>query len=113
MKDKGASEFAAAVRCVAAGESYASPETVDRILSTLSGSRRKAVNSPLNRLSDRERRVLTMMGRGLATREIAQQLDVSVKTVESYYARMKVKLGMNSGRELMRLAVSWSEDNPT
>jgi DNA-binding NarL/FixJ family response regulator len=113
MKDKPASELATAVRRVAAGQVYASPETADRILSTLNGSRRKSVNSPLECLSDRERRVLTMMGRGLGTREIARQLSLSVKTVESHYARIKGKLGLDSGRELMRLAVAWSEDNPT
>src|SRR3974377_2361472 len=52
IKDKGASELAVAVRRVAAGQSYASPETADRILSTLNGSGRKSVNSPLDRLSD-------------------------------------------------------------
>jgi DNA-binding NarL/FixJ family response regulator len=57
--------------------------------------------------------VLTLMGRGLGTREIAQQLHLSVKTVESHYARIKGKLGVDNGRELMRLAVAWSEDNPT
>jgi DNA-binding NarL/FixJ family response regulator len=113
MKDKAARELAAAVRRVAAGQSYVSHETAERILRTLGGSRRKADDSPLSHLSDRERRVLTLMGRGLATREIARQLDLSVKTVESHYARIKGKLGLQSGRELMRLAVSWSEDNPT
>ena len=113
MKDKAASELAAAVRRVAAGQSYVSPETADRILSTLGRSRRKAHDSPLSHLSDRERRVLTLMGRGLATREIAQQLALSVKTVESHYARIKGKLGVDNARELMRLAVAWSEDNPT
>jgi DNA-binding NarL/FixJ family response regulator len=112
MKDKAASELAAAVRRVAAGKSYVSPETADRILRTLGVPQREVPRSGLDRLSDRERRVLTMMGRGLTTREIATELDLSVKTVESHYAHMKDKLGARNSRELMRIAVAWSEDNP-
>ena len=112
MKDKAASELAAAVRRVAAGMSYVSPETADRILRSLGTPQRDVRRSGLDRLSDRERRVLTMMGRGLTTREIATELDLSVKTVESHYAHMKDKLGARNARELMRIAVAWSEDNP-
>ena len=49
------------------------------------------------------------MGRGLATRDIARHLGLSVKTVESHYAHIKGKLGLNNARELMRIAVAWSE----
>ena len=107
MKDKAATELLEAVRRVAAGKSYVSPETADRILSSLGRSRRR---SPVDRLSDRERHVLTLMGRGVATREIAAQLDLSVKTVESHYAHIKEKLGLRNARELMRVAVMWAED---
>jgi DNA-binding NarL/FixJ family response regulator len=112
MKDKAASELVTAVRRVASGQPYVSPDTADRILSALGPGRRAANPSPLDRLSDRERRVLTLMGRGVATREIAKQLDLSIKTVESHYAHIKAKLGVRTGRELMRLAVKWADDNP-
>lgn len=109
MKDKAATELLAAIRRVAAGKSYVSAETAERILTTLGGSRRPAAQSPLDRLSDRERQVLTLMGRGVGTREIAAELALSVKTIESHYAHIKEKLGIQNARELMRVAVTWAE----
>jgi DNA-binding NarL/FixJ family response regulator len=108
MKDKAANELLGAVHRVAEGKSYVSPETAERILTTL-GSVRTAGQSPLDRLSNRERHVLALMGRGVTTRDIATQLDLSVKTVESHYAHIKEKLGVRTARELMRLAVMWAE----
>lgn len=58
-------------------------------------------------LSDRELEVFRQLGRGLSTREIAQQLCRSVKTVETHRSRIKVKLGLNSPQELVRDAVRW------
>lgn len=111
MKDKSIGELVAAVRRVAAGKPYVSPTTADRILSGLGSSKRAPAASCLDRLSDRERRVLTLLGGGRSTREIAGDLDLSVKTVESHFAHIKHKLGVRSGRELMRVAVKWTDDN--
>lgn len=111
MKDKPIGELVSAVRRVGSGKPYVSEETADRILSGLGGPRRPPSASCLERLSDRERRVLSLLGRGLATREIADQLDLSVKTVESHFAHIKHKLGVQNGRELMRVAVKWTDDN--
>ena len=61
------------------------------------------------RLTDREREVLGSMGRGLGTREIARQLGLSMKTIETYQARLKEKLGLTNGHELIRAAVSWTQ----
>ena len=109
MKDKAAAELLGAVRRVAAGKAYVSEDAAERILTTLGGPRHGQPQSPLDRLSDRERQVLTLTGRGLGTRAIADQLDVSIKTVESHYAHIKDKLGVRTGRELMRVAVTWAE----
>lgn len=110
MKDRPATELIAAVRRVASGKSYVSEETADRILATLgSGHRAKDERSPLERLSDRERHVLSLIGRGMTTREIAEELKLSVKTVESHYAHLKEKTGARNARDLTRLAVSWTE----
>ncbi|MGE0124397.1 MAG: response regulator [Dehalococcoidia bacterium] len=112
MKDQAPAELIAAVRRVAAGKPYVSADAADRILSTLGTRRRRMAAAPLDRLSNRERHVLTLIGKGLATREIAEQLELSVKTIESHYAHLKEKLGARNGRELMRLAVGWSDDGP-
>src|SRR5204862_6433451 len=96
-----------------AGKPYVSAETADRLLSTI-GSRPAGdvLTSPLNRLSDRERRVLELMGSGLTTRDIARQLQRSVKTVETHYAHIKQKNGARNIRELIRIAVSAGMDGP-
>ena len=70
--------------------------------------------APFERLTDREREVFALIGRGLATRDIARQLDLSVKTIETHQARIKEKLGLTNaprvdpgGRDLdaaMRIA---------
>lgn len=110
-KDQPPAELVAAVRRVASGKPYASAETTERILSSLGSRRRASDDRPgLDRLSDRERHVLTLLGKGLSTRDIAGQLKLSVKTIESHYAHLKEKLGARTGRELMRLAVGWSDD---
>ena len=110
-KDQSPAELIAAVRRVGSGRSYVSAVAAERILTTLGSTRRKEdVQLPVDRLSDRERHVLTLIGKGLATRAIAEQLKLSVKTIESHYAHFKEKLGVRNGRELMRLAVGWSDE---
>jgi DNA-binding NarL/FixJ family response regulator len=112
-KDQSPAELIAAVRRVGSGKSYVSADAAERILTTLGSNRRKKdAQWPVDRLSDRERHVLTLIGKGLATREIAEQLKLSVKTIESHYAHLKEKLGARNARELMRLAVGWTDDGP-
>ncbi len=113
MKEQAASELLAAVRRVAAGKTYVSGEVADSILAGLSGRHRPDANPSVSRLTDRERQVLMLVGRGLRTSDIAQQLTLSVKTVESHYAHLKQKLGLRNGRELTRFAVSWAEGWPS
>ncbi|MGE0705657.1 MAG: response regulator, partial [Vicinamibacterales bacterium] len=112
MKDQAPAELIAAVRRVAAGKPYVSADAADRILSMAGARRKRMATAPLDRLSNREQHVLTLIGKGLATREIAEQLKLSVKTIESHYAHLKEKLGARNGRELMRLAVGWADDGP-
>lgn len=108
MKDQSAEELLAALSRVADGRRYVSEAVADRVVGALAGDGGGAGMSVIDRLSDRERHVFQLIGQGLGTREIAEQLSVSVKTVESHLAHMKEKLGLQSGRELLRLAVSWT-----
>jgi DNA-binding NarL/FixJ family response regulator len=59
-------------------------------------------------LSDRELEVFRLIGEGLGTRQIADALHLSMKTVESYQAHLKEKLSLRTGRELMQHAIQWS-----
>lgn len=109
MKSGGVVDLLTAVRRVAAGKPYASPETTERILTTLSGRRQPGGRSLAETLSAREQHVLMLVGQGLATREIAAQMKLSVKTVETHYAHIKHKLGLRNSRELTRTAIAWAD----
>lgn len=63
--------------------------------------------SPVDRLSDRELEILTMLGRGHPTRSIAKELNLSVKTVETHRAHIKEKLGFTDGNDMVRFAIDW------
>jgi len=110
MKQEPIQDLLAAVRRVAGGRTYVSERVSERILAGVTGRRAAARGaSPTDRLSDRELEVFELIGRGLATREIARRLHVSVRTVESHNAHIKEKLGLKSGRELVQLAVTWTQ----
>lgn len=64
---------------------------------------------PLTQLSDRELEVFELMGQGRGTRQIAEALGGSIKTVQAYCARIKEKLNLGSATELLREAVRWHE----
>jgi DNA-binding NarL/FixJ family response regulator len=107
MKHEATDAIVRAIRTVAAGDLFVSEAVSMRMV-------RRSVGSPpgssLDKLSDRELHVLQLLGRGLGTRAIAEQLHVSIKTVESYRARLKEKMNLRSGTELVRFAVRWAED---
>ncbi|MDQ7041189.1 MAG: response regulator transcription factor [Rhodothermus sp.] len=110
MKVEAVDVIVRAVRRVLAGGLYVSEEVSERLLMSMAGHRRSAGQSPLELLSDRELEVFELTGRGLSTREIAERLHLSVKTVESYRARIKAKLGLRNAAELMQHAVQWVEN---
>lgn len=106
MKHEATEAIVRAIRTVAGGGLFVSEAVTSRMLQrAIAGG----ATSPLESLSDRELHVLQLMGRGFATREIADQLHISIKTVESYRARLKDKMNLKSGTELLRFAVRWAE----
>ena len=109
MKLVAGDEIVQAVRHVLRGGIYMSDELKDRLLFGAAVGRKAPLQSPLEVLSDRELEVFEMTGRGLPTREIAERLHLSVKTVESYRARIKQKLNIETGTELLQQAVQWVE----
>jgi DNA-binding NarL/FixJ family response regulator len=109
MKLEAGDLIVQAVRRVLSGGIYVSEEINERLLLGLASGRPQLTQSPLEVLSDRELEVFELTGRGLGTREIAERLHLSVKTVESYRARIKDKLSLKSASELMQHAVQWVE----
>ncbi len=113
MKLEAGEMIVKAVRRVLAGGIYVSEEINERLLLGLAAGRQELAQSPLEVLSDRELEVFELTGRGLGTREIAERLHLSVKTVESYRARIKDKLNLKTAAELMQHAVQWVEGEGT
>jgi len=97
----------AAVRRVLASEIYLDSATVGHILKRMANKKTEVEGTPVSGLSDREMQTFEMIGAGLGSREIAERLCVSIKTVDVYRQRIKEKLGIGSAPELARRAVEW------
>ena len=102
-------ELVIAIRRVLRGGIHLSEDLKDRMLFGAASGVKDATQTPLEVLSDRELEVIEMTGRGIPTREISERLHLSVKTVESYRSRIKTKLGLANGTELIKHAVAWVE----
>lgn len=96
-----------AIRCVLSGRVYLSSAMSDRMLHRLARDQKATDRSPVETLSDRELEVFELIGRGRTTAEIANQLHLSVKTVETHREKVKAKLGLKSAAELYQYAVRW------
>jgi DNA-binding NarL/FixJ family response regulator len=109
MKQEGGKKLMQAIRQVLSGQVYVSEKMSARILELFSGRQPEGARSPVERLSDREFEVFQSIGQGEGTRQIAQRLHLSVKTVEVHRANIRKKLEVASGTELVRYAIRWSE----
>ncbi len=97
------------IRTVLEGKFYASPSLTAQLAGRMFGGSAQGRGSPEEVLSDREMEVFRQRGQGRSPKEIADRLGVSVKTVGSYDARIKEKLGLDDAGELMREAVLWHD----
>jgi DNA-binding NarL/FixJ family response regulator len=104
-KDSSTDEFLASMRCVLDGQIYVSEIIRRNVLRRYAGRMSPKPDDPIDRLSNRELQILHMIGRGMSTREAAQALHLSVKTVESHRQSIKRKLNLGTATQLMRYAV--------
>ncbi len=111
MKEEAAEGVVAAIRKVVAGGTFLSERLMAATVGRLVGGRleSKPRGSMVASLSDRELEVFHLIGRGYTTRAIAEELNLSVKTVEAHKANIKTKLNLKSAPELQRLAVTWAQ----
>jgi DNA-binding NarL/FixJ family response regulator len=108
MKQEATEKVLVALRRILSGEIYVSDRLANKMLKhyiTGSGTLR---SSSIADLSDRELEVFRLIGEGHGTRQIADELHISIKTVESYQAHIKEKLSLRSARELMQHAIQWN-----
>ena len=107
-KDQPPAELLKAIRQVLDNRVYVSKEVSDSLLQRLS-SKSHANRSPMEILTDREFEVFQLIGQGLATKQMADKLHLSTKTIEVHRANIKAKLKIKSMAELIRYAVRWVE----
>jgi len=109
VKSESGSKIIEAIRAVRAEKFYASPALTAQLAGRMFGGSAHAGGTPDELLSDREMEVFRLRGQGRATKEIADLMSVSMKTIGSYEARIKEKLGLKNATEVMRDAVLWQD----
>jgi DNA-binding NarL/FixJ family response regulator len=92
------------------GKTFLSEQMSDRLIGKMvgAGASDTVTRAPIDKLSDRELEVFQLIGKGLSTNDIAEQLCLSVKTIETYRGHLKTKLNLRTGNELVRYAIEWS-----
>jgi DNA-binding NarL/FixJ family response regulator len=106
-KQQAIQHIASAIRKVLNGEIHVSEEITKKILDRVLSNPKDQENTRVGALSDRELEVFRLIGRGFGPQEIARQLGLSVKTVDSHREKLKRKLNLTSAAELTRYAVEW------
>ncbi|HVU35507.1 MAG TPA: response regulator transcription factor [Opitutaceae bacterium] len=112
MKRESTSQIVEAIRQVRAGRMFANPAVLGELTARLVGRPASRGADAIELLSDRELEVFRRLGEGRSTRDIAEALGVSLKTIQTYCARIKEKLGLDDGQELARVAFHWHEHRP-
>ncbi len=111
MKQEAASSLLDAIEVVLKGKIYLSKDMRERMLDTmLLGDSREEID-PVKLLSIREMEVLRLLGQGFGVSEIAQNLNLSVKTINVYRDNIRHKLSINDAGSLRRFAIQWVKSN--
>lgn len=107
MKEEASHRLVRAIRTVLAGEVWVSRAVRNQLARRLAGTVREG---PAQKLTDRELQVFRMLGEGRSTREIAEALSLSVKTIETHRAKVMRKLALENATQLLHRAVSWVQE---
>ena len=109
-KDQTAEQIIQAVRPVLAGEVYLSERMTASFLKSLTSRGVRSIPRRLDRLTDRELKVLELIAGGHTTPEIAEKLKVGAGTVDTYRARLKAKMDFQNAAELQHFAIRWMQE---
>ena len=107
MKQAASEQFLVSLRRVLDGGIYVSESVGNNMIQKFAAGGSHVSANPIDRLSNRELQILHMIGKGMSTRETAESLNLSIKTVESHRQRIKRKLNLNTGTQLVQYAVNW------
>jgi DNA-binding NarL/FixJ family response regulator len=108
MKQEATEKVLVAIRKILQGKVYLSDGLTNAMLQQYVRGASAPNPSPLVSLTDRELEVFRLIGEGHGTRQIADELHLSVKTIESYQAHIKEKLALRNARELLQHAIEWT-----
>jgi DNA-binding NarL/FixJ family response regulator len=112
-KQEASEKVLAAIRSLLSGQMYVSERISPGLVERLLGGATLQSDSIMDRLSDRECQVFEMIGHGKSVQEIADELDLSVKTIETYRGQILKKLFLKNSLELTRYAVRWVVNKKT
>jgi DNA-binding NarL/FixJ family response regulator len=107
MKHEPAKTMKAAIYKVLGGDMYLSEKMASSVINRLMRGQPETDKTPIETLSDRELEVFRMLGQGKAVRIIAEDLGVTIPTVNSFRHRIKDKLGLKTSTEVMLQAIQW------
>ena len=107
-KQEATKKVISAIRRILAGEIYVSEQMSASILRKVVGGKSPRGDSPTDVLTERELEVFQLLGQGLPVRQIAENLFVSVKTIESHREHIKQKMNFKSSSELLRYAIQFT-----
>lgn len=110
MKQDAGEKVATAIEHLLRGDIYLSAKMKEKMLHRFVNKKSEGMVFSIDTLSDREMEVFQLIGNGYSTRQIAQQLNLSSKTIDSYREHLKLKLGLDSGAELVRHAIQWGRN---
>lgn len=110
MKSEATESILTAIRQVLNGEIYLSPDMQTKMLNKIVSGVDNSVHT-VDLLSDREFEVFEMVGKGITTKKTARELNLSIKTIETYKSHIKTKLNIKDSTELIQFATEWSMNN--
>jgi len=109
MKKEASENVITALRDIRAGKIHVSGKIMEKLLDRMQLKPDAQASRTVDLLTDRELEVFRLLGAGLSSREIAEQMKLGIKTIGTYRDRVKQKLGIKTGAELVRRAVLWTE----
>jgi DNA-binding NarL/FixJ family response regulator len=109
VKEQASEEVLAALRTVLSGQVYVARGIAALLLHKFVGTGPRVAEGGLQRLTDRELHVMQLLGAGLTTRQIAAELNLSFKTIETHRENLKRKLGLQSAAALVHYATNWAQ----
>jgi DNA-binding NarL/FixJ family response regulator len=110
MKDAASENIVTAIRRVLRGDIYVSEAVSSKFLHIIASDKTGMTKTPIETLSDREFETFRLIGQGLKASQIAAQLHLSVKTIETYRSRIKEKLGLSNAAQLLQYSIAWARN---